>query len=381
VMAAHERNIPCVLREELLQEIIRGYRTIGIAGTHGKGTVASMIAWVLEEAGWKPGFIIGGVIKNFEVSARESEGRWMVVELDDVEACDDVLKLDYVVCNFLEADHLAVEAGLDDLIHSMQRFLEGNERLKEAFINLDCTGNRRLVEHVALRPTGYGLEHFAEFRGEVKSMAGAIPCISVHHREKIMGPIELSIPGDYNLVNALAAFAVTRRMGVDQAVICNALRTYRGVADRFDISHSGGVAVIKDGAREASKIRRVLASARVLAAESLVAVMDFIPVGNEDVFEPCSKVVMVGQSQASGREEFEQNIKDLEGPELIFVADEQELKRLLLDGLIPGDAVVFLGSQDGFEPAESVGAELAQRSARAQPGPRQERMDGPLTEG
>ncbi|MFB6375756.1 MAG: Mur ligase domain-containing protein, partial [Bradymonadaceae bacterium] len=107
--AARDQGKTIVHRSELLDWLISDYRTIGVTGTHGKGTVSSMIAWILETAGWEPGFVIGGMLENFDTNARDADGDWMVVEIDESDGTHHNFSPDYVVCNFLELDHLVDE--------------------------------------------------------------------------------------------------------------------------------------------------------------------------------------------------------------------------------------------------------------------------------
>ena len=270
--AAREQGTEIVHRSELLDWLIADYRTIGVTGTHGKGTVSSMIAWILETAGWEPGFVIGGMLENFETNARDAGGEWMVVEIDESDGTHHNISPDYVVCNFLEIDHLNYYDGLDAIIGSMVDYFEENERLKEAFVNLDCDGNRRLVEHVDMRPTGYSTNHPSEFRGELLGREQLPIEFEGYRRRESLGEFELDLPGFYNVVNAMGAIAVCRRIGVDVEAIREGLRTYEGVENRFTISSGGGVTIVKDYVSHPTGIRKVLESAEGLAEGRIITV-------------------------------------------------------------------------------------------------------------
>ena len=191
--AAKERGIPVIHRSRVLNELIASRRTIGVTGTHGKGTVSSMITWILECAGLEPGFVIGGRLQNFGINARDGKD-WMIVEVDESDGTHRNFDLDYVVCNFLEPDHLNYYSDWDDIILNMQRFLEENDRLKEVFINLDCEGNRRLAEALRMRPTGYGVEQKTEWRA-VLDGKGQLPIrFETLHRGESLGDYELNLP-------------------------------------------------------------------------------------------------------------------------------------------------------------------------------------------
>ncbi|MFB6375755.1 MAG: hypothetical protein ABEN55_22190, partial [Bradymonadaceae bacterium] len=147
---------------------------------------------------------------------------------------------------------------LDDIIGSMVQYFEGNERLKEAFVNLDCDGNRQLVERVDLRPTGYSTNHPSEFHGELLGREQLPIRFEGFRRRESLGEFELDLPGFYNVVNAMGAIAVCRRIGVDPEAIREGLGTYEGVENRFTISSGGGVTIVKDYVSHPTGIRKVL---------------------------------------------------------------------------------------------------------------------------
>ncbi len=395
LLAARERGIAVVHRSDVLNEIIKGYRTIGVTGTHGKGTVSSMIAWIMECAGLEPGFIIGGMLNNFSTNARDSGGKWMVVEIDESDGSHHNVKVDYVLCNFLELDHLNYYGGLDDIIGAMARFLEGNERLKEAFVNLDCAGNRQLVEMVALRPTGYAIEHKAEFRGELTGL-GQLPIrFQGFHRNELLGDYELNLPGRYNVVNAMGAVAVARRIGIEPDVIGKALATYKGVENRFTIARGGGVTIVKDYISHPTGIRKVLESAQDLVDGRLISVfkpyrytlIKYLQDEYGTAFQGSDEVIITtmyaanedpieGIDTATVVEKIREN-----GLNVTFIPEQLAISDYLLETLVPGDKVIFFGGDDFFRQADALTAELARRAARTSPQDAQPLMDGLLTDG
>lgn len=396
LVAARKAGIPVEHRSSILAKLLEGYRTIGVTGTHGKGTVSSMIAWILECAGLEPGFVIGGMLNNFGVNARDSGGKWMVVEVDESDGSHHNIACDYVVCNFLELDHLNYYDGLDDIIAKMASFLESNTRLKEAFVNLDCAGNRELVERVNLRPTGYSMEHRAEFRGELLDK-GQLPIrYRAYHRDEVLGDWELNLPGRYNVVNAMGAIAVARRIGVAPEVIGEALATYKGLENRFTIAQGGGVTIVKDYISHPTGIKKVLESAKDLVDGRVISVfkpyrytlIKYLKDEYGEAFQGSDEVIITtmyaaeedpipGINTQTVVDRIEAN-----GLPVTFIPNQPDINDYLLETVKPGDKIIFFGGDDFFRQADQILAEFARRAAKTEgDDAAQPRFDGPLNEG
>lgn len=393
--AARDAGMSVVPRSKVLSALLPGYRTIGVTGTHGKGTVASMIAWILECAGWEPGFIIGGWLQNFDTNARLGAGEWLVVEIDESDGTHHGVHCDYVICNFLELDHLTHYEGLEDIIATMIRFLESNDRLKEAFVNLDCLGNRQLVTRAALRPTGYARDRSTEFRAEITG-SGQLPIpFRAYHRDLVLGDFELNLPGRYNVVNALGALALAWRLGVEERVIAEALKSYESLKDRYSIARGGGVTIVKDYTSHPTGIRQVLHSARDLTTGRIYSVfkpyhysmIESLQDQYGSAFDASDEVIVTKMYAAGddpipgiGTETVVEKIR-AQGTKVTYLPKEEKINEYLLQVLAIDDKVIFFGGEDLLEQADHLQAELASRAAQTPPEAEQPRLDGPLTKG
>jgi UDP-N-acetylmuramate--alanine ligase len=379
---AREHGVPVVHRSEVLYALSRERKTIGVTGTHGKGTVSSMIAWILECAGKRPGFIIGGMLHNFGTNARDGD-EWMVLEVDESDGSHRNLELDYVVCNFLELDHLNYYKDLDDIIDKMTAWINGMDRLKEAFVQLDCEGNRRMVEALRLRPTGYGVESKAEYRGQLDGMGQLPICFRATQRSVSMGDYELNLPGRYNVVNAMGAIAVARRIGIEESVIREALASYRGMENRFTIVRGGGVTVVKDYISHPTGMRKVLESARdlsMLGAGGKIysifkpyryTLINYLKDEYGAAFAGSDEVIITKMYAAEedpipgvDTELVVSKIRE-NGLPVTYLEDQDRINAHLLERVRPGDQVIFFGGDDFFRMADVFVAELARRAGEA----------------
>lgn len=354
-----------------------------------------MIAWILEQDGQNPGFIIGGELKNFDGNARLGGGDFLVVELsEDDEALDEV-HCDYGVCNFLELEHLHREGDSMRLVGALARFFEENKRLKEAFINLDCLGNRRLVEQLELRPTGYSLNFLSEFRGKFERKKEPPFVFQAYHREDFIGEFTLEIPGDYQVINALGAIAVTWRLGVEPAVIVDALKSYRGLKDRYALASGGGVRIRKSRMNYPRGIAKALAAVEadikgrrvvVLRPDELVNLEHFHK-EYAKALEGVDEVMLSASAAEDGQERIRRSLHLLAGEieagggQATFLMDKRALDELVVRRVKPGDEIIFFGDDELMEHADGIQAALAEREAKSPPGEGQPPLDGPLTEG
>lgn len=399
LVTAKERGIPVVHRSHVLAEVISDFRTIGVTGTHGKGTVSSMIAWILEKAGLNPGFIIGGMLNNFSTNARapgHCEGKpWMIVEVDESDGSHHNVPTDFVVCNFLELDHLNYYDDLDDIIGSMGRYIETNLSLKEVFLNLDCEGNRQLAKDLKLRPTGYSVEHDTEFKGELIGN-GQLPIrFKAFRRGEELGEFELNLPGRYNVVNAMAALAVAFRIGVDLPTIREALASYAGMENRFTIVHGGGVTFVKDYNSHPTCMRKVLESARDLVDGRIVSIfkpyryslIKYLQHEYGAAFEGSDEVIITKMYAAEedpipgvDTQTVVDRIRE-NGLKVTYIEDQNDIPAYLYKTLRPNDKALFFGGDDFFRMADEIAAELARKAGRVEATPDLDGVSGPLMQG
>ena len=260
-----DRGQPYVSGPQWLAEhVLGGQHVLAVAGTHGKTTTTAMLAWILECAGRRPGFLIGGVASDFGVSARPSDSGLFVIEADEYDTAffDKRSKfLHYraqtAVLNNLEFDHADIFADLAAIETQFHHFVRTIARSALVVVN----GRDAALARVLARGCWSATERFDAADGWSSEPLDA--SFEVRFAGRAVGRIGWALTGDHNRANALAAIAAARHVGVAPAVAIAALNRFGGVKRRMELRGVvGGVALYDDFAHHPTAIRTTLAGLR-----------------------------------------------------------------------------------------------------------------------
>jgi UDP-N-acetylmuramate--alanine ligase len=256
--AARAAGAPVLHRGDLLAELSRMKRTIAVSGTHGKTTTASMAALALIETGRDPAFVIGGELRAAGTNAAWGGGEWAVIEADESDRSFLKLARDVAVVTNIELDHHATYAGLSELEDAFAEFAAPAEaRVLGPGVELGGEGER----------VTFGIESGSVCAHDVTLGRGS----SSFRVEDAQ--VELQVPGEHNVLDALAALAALRAAGVPLEEAAPALSRFSGASRRFE-SHgrtAGGAEVYDDYAHHPTEVEATLAGARTLEPRRLVA--------------------------------------------------------------------------------------------------------------
>lgn len=273
VKEAVRKNISVVKRAEMLAETMRLKYGIGIAGTHGKTTTTSMVGLTLVEAGLDPTIIVGGRLNALGGSnARLGNSEWIVVEADEFDRT--FLKLNPVIAvlTSLEAEHLDTYRDLDDIKSSFIEY--ANKVPFYGFVAL-CIDDGQLKDissGINKRIIKFGLSDEAQVQAVDIAHNEFSTSYTVKYFDKEVGRIELSLPGDHNIKNSLAAVVVGTELGVDFESIKRTLKSFTGAQRRFEIKYNKEVLVIDDYAHHPTEAAETLKAIRASWNRRLVAV-------------------------------------------------------------------------------------------------------------
>jgi UDP-N-acetylmuramate: L-alanyl-gamma-D-glutamyl-meso-diaminopimelate ligase len=260
----------------LADNVLRGRHVLGVAGTHGKTTTTAMLVHILEHAGLRPGFLVGGVPLDFGVSAGLGHGACFVIEADEYDTAffDKRSKfLHYrprtAVLNNLEFDHADIFADLaaiETQFHHLVRTLARSARII-------ANGEDAALARVLARGCWSEVEHFG---GDGTWRVSVAAPHAVSHAGRAVGELQLALPGAHNRMNALAAIAAAQHAGVAPAVALAALARFGGVKRRLEERGSvAGITVIDDFAHHPTAIRETIAALRSRDAEGrILAVLE-----------------------------------------------------------------------------------------------------------
>jgi UDP-N-acetylmuramate--alanine ligase len=276
VVRARELQIPVVPRALMLAELLRFKQGIAVAGTHGKTTTTSLVACVLAEAGMDPTFVIGGRLVSAGSHAKLGGGEFIVVEADESDASFLHLHPVLAVVTNIDADHMETYGhSIERLRESFVNFLQQLPFYGMAVLCSDDANIKALMPAVAKPIVTYGFEPDAQIRAvDVVHRSGRMqfrvlrksnPGRAEEYPEL---SIDLNLPGEHNVLNALAAIAAGMELGASDAAIAKALREFGGVGRRFqryaDLAlESGGQAtLIDDYGHHPAEMQATLAAVR-----------------------------------------------------------------------------------------------------------------------
>jgi UDP-N-acetylmuramate: L-alanyl-gamma-D-glutamyl-meso-diaminopimelate ligase len=322
------RGLAYVSGPQWLSENLLGERwVIPVAGTHGKSTTASMVAWILAHAGLNPGFLIGGIARNFHMSALATDSPFFVIEADEYDTAFFDKRSKFVwyrprtaILNNLELDHADIFpdlAAIETQFHHLVRIVPANGLLV-------TNGEVPAIERVLRRGCWTAVERFGS--GQAWSVAAVHDddSFDVALHGEIRGTVRWDLMGSHNRMNALAALAAARHCGVAVARGIEALAGFQGVKKRMEVRGTvNGITVYDDFAHHPTAFETTIAGLRRrVGAGRIVA-----------VFEPRSNTMKLGTMQG-----------------------------LLAKSLAGADLVYCYGANLGWDPSQAL-APLSSRAA------------------
>ena len=346
----------------LFENVLLGRQVVVVAGTHGKTTTTSMIAWILEYAGLNPGYLIGGVAQNLSFASRVGEGEWFVIEGDEYDTAyfDKRSKFihyrpRYTTLLNLEFDHADIFSSIEDIERQFEYFIRTLPSSGRIIANHDEGRLQETIRRSAVAP----IIQFSESGNRdadwyVDSQSEDYLIAKIHSREYGSFELDWEIPGRHNTANALAAIATTSHIGVNIEIALEALRQFKPVKRRLELlAEIKNIRVYDDFAHHPTAIQSSIEAVRKLKPDSrLIA-----------VFEPRSNTMRMGVHgdrlfQAFRQAEMtmmyrspsvEWETGDAGG--LLFFDEFDSIAALLknlVDYVRPGDTILFM-SNGGFD--------------------------------
>lgn len=268
--AALRLQCPLLHRSDLLIELMSGYKTLAVTGTHGKTTTSALLAAVLTSSGLDPTFAVGGLIASMQCNSRHGQGEYFVAEADE----SDGTFLKYhpfgAIITNIDLDHMNHFGTELALVEAFQNFAGKVTSSKHLFWCGDDTRLRGL----GLPGTSYGLNKDCQLRAHNFSQKGWGLTFDVEFQGKIYSQVEVALVGRHNCLNALAVFGLALTLDIPENVIRHALLTFKGVKRRCEkIGEFQGILLLDDYAHHPTELATTLRGIRSAIGERrLVAV-------------------------------------------------------------------------------------------------------------
>ncbi|MDR2156732.1 MAG: UDP-N-acetylmuramate--L-alanine ligase, partial [Clostridiales Family XIII bacterium] len=271
--AAVARGLPAVSRAQMLGYLMgRRKYSVAVAGAHGKTTTTSMIALVLKDSGRDPTILVGGNLSEIGGNVRLGGSEYFVTEA--CEYMDSFLHLAarYAVILNIDSDHLDYFSDIHHIARSFDRFarLVPDDGAVVAFDANPFVSS--IVRDLDRRIVTFGFHEHCDYSARDIEFNGAgTPAFTIVRRGKRICRIQLTVPGEHNISNALAAFACCHDMGVDEADIVGTLEAFSGTQRRFDLlgETTGGVKIVDDYAHHPTEIAATIEAARNMPGGTL----------------------------------------------------------------------------------------------------------------
>ena len=265
MVRAKELGLPCFSRAEVLGMIMDHYKnSIAICGTHGKTTVTSMTSLILLKADYKPTILVGGNLEEINGNVEIGENEYFVTEA--CEYMDSFLQLRPsigVVLN-IDSDHLDYFKNINNIKKSFKQFVE---QIPKDGIVIAFDGNpfvHDILQGMDNKLT-YGYTESSDYyASDIQFDDNGYPEYDLYHKGDKITHVHLSVPGEHNVLNSMAAFVTAHYLGVDVDVITKTLRAYTGTHRRFDFTGytSNGARIIDDYAHHPTEIKATLSAAQ-----------------------------------------------------------------------------------------------------------------------
>jgi len=292
IEAILDRGLPYASGPQWLAEQVLGDKwVLAVAGTHGKSTTSSMLAWILERAGLEPGFLIGGIVRNFSTSARDTGSKFFVIEADEYDTAFFDKRSKFVwyrprtaVLANLEYDHADIFpdlAAIETQFHHLVRVVPSQGLLV-------VNGQQAALERVLARGSWTPVERFGD--GHPWSVGSIHPddSFDVCVDGERAGVVRWGLMGDHNRQNALAALAAARHAGVPVKAGIEALGKFEGVKRRMEVRGTvNGITVYDDFAHHPTAFETTIAGLRRRVGDGRIVA----------VFEPRSNTMKLGTMQ------------------------------------------------------------------------------------
>lgn len=272
MIRAKELGLKIYHRSDILAEISRwGKFFLGFSGTHGKTTTSGLCSYVLEKAGYKPSFVVGGIIPELGINAQSTDGKFFSAELDESDGTIVKYSPNICVVNNLEADHLDFyKDGLKSILATFEKFISNMSDDAILLINNDCKGATALQSHKSIT---FAIDNDADYEAKNIDYTPDFTSFDVYFRGEFLTGLKIILRGKHNVYNALSVIACLHQAGVDIEKVSEHFATFSGMGRRFQkVGEFDGISIYDDYAHHPTEIKATLSSTLGMNDKRVIAI-------------------------------------------------------------------------------------------------------------
>tara|TARA_B100001996_G_scaffold101068_1_gene75806 strand:+ start:3356 stop:4735 length:1380 start_codon:yes stop_codon:yes gene_type:complete len=375
---AREKNIPTIKRAEMLGELIALKNTsIAVGGTHGKTSTSSMIGTMLSHSKLDPTLIVGGLVKNLNSNSKLGAGEIVVVEADEYDKSFLQLKPTVAVITNIEEEHMDCYSDMDDLYDSFISFANSVPFYGSVVICSDSSGASDIINKIKRPITTYGINSNADIQASMISFNEMKSFYTLNYRGENLGQVNLSAPGEHNILNSLASAAIGVELGIDPKDIISGLNAYQGVRRRFEIKGTiNDIIIIDDYAHHPTEVEATLNTAKKSWDKRIIGVFqphlfsrtkDFYKEFAEammgcdialitDIYPAREKPI----TGVTGKLVYDR-IKELGHKNSHYIPDLSNINTIIEENVEAGDLIITMGAGTIWRYGESILKHLSQK--------------------
>ena len=374
IVAALEAGIPIATRAQVLGALMQEYKSsIAISGTHGKTTTTSMVSLILESSGNDPTILVGGNLQEIDGNVKVGKSEYFVTEA--CEYMDSFLSLNpkiEIILN-IDSDHLDYFKDIDHIASSFDRFAK---LVPEDGVVIAYDANpfvKGILKELDSRVITFGFnEQCNYYATDIEFNSFGMPSFKIHHNDEALCTMQLSIPGEHNIANAMAAFACCHSLGVPVESMLSTLEAYTGTQRRFDVIGitSNNIKIVDDYAHHPTEIKATLKAAQNVPHHDLwclfqphtytrtLALFDEFA----ESFDAADKIVMTEIYAAREKNIYKISSKELvneikrvyPAKEVYYFSNFDEIANFVINNTQSGDLVITMGAGDIYKVAEMI---------------------------
>lgn len=282
IQKAKRLGLPIWHRSDLLAEISENEEYfIGYSGTHGKTTTSGLCSYVMELAGLKPSYVVGGLLPEIDTNANATNEKYFIAELDESDGTIVKYSANLVVVNNLEPDHLDFyKNGLDSILETFEKFLSNIRPNGIILANTDNDGVKRLVKYYTEHELAnnakfvtYSIGGNTDYSAKNIHYGEDFTTFDIVHKDEVLTNLKICLKGVHNVYNSLAVWASLHLAGVDMSLVNPHFATFTGMGRRFQkVGEFDGITIYDDYAHHPTEIKATLSSSKSFKERNVIAV-------------------------------------------------------------------------------------------------------------